>query len=119
MAPAEAVRRDAGWFFDNLAPDQTAMNFFSKNYWIITVKSIVSISFLSHAPVGHFGTPEVERRILIHKIDLDLVRDDAGFVAFAEESFDGFAPSLSVVESEVVDPHGDEAVGEFGLHVAG
>ncbi len=50
-------------------------------------------------------------RFLIYKIDLYFVGDDAGFVAFGQEAFDAFAAAVAVIEGQVVDPHGDKAVG--------
>ena len=43
------------------------------------------------------GQIQVSSRRLIDKIDFDLVRDDARFVAFGQKTFDSFAPAFPIV----------------------
>jgi hypothetical protein len=45
--------------------------------------------------------------------------DEVGSDAFFEESGDGGAAAVAIVERPLVDVHADEAVGEVGLHAAG
>jgi hypothetical protein len=50
---------------------------------------------------GRCGTGRVCAEVvgfLVHKVDIDLVGDDAGFEAFVEQAFHAFAAALAVVE---------------------
>src|SRR2546425_4286020 len=59
------------------------------------------------------------RDALLHEIDLDPVRNYAGFVAAVEEELHGLAAARAVIERVVVDVHADESVRLRASEVAG
>src|SRR6185369_3936859 len=56
---------------------------------------------------------------LLYEIYLNLVRNDTFFKPLVQQTPDGLATALAVVQRQVVDPHCDKAVGNFRLHIPG
>src|ERR1041384_4623157 len=52
------------------------------------------------------------------ELHVDFVRDDAALVTFAQQTPNGFAATLGVIERQGVYPHRDEAIGERRIHLA-
>ena len=56
--------------------------------------------------------------MLFHKIHFYLVRNNPCFVPLGKQSFDGLAAPFTVIQCQVIYPHGNKPVCQLGLHVA-